>query len=115
VSSALLCVHFVGKHIVGHGACDGHVEPCQQLLERLAFPAAEHGDALPAFAGHGDTASWLHDSDNDLAVVDEVFDVGQSREVEGGFAVFWKIYAACFGSRSSFAARRSMAAVPRCG
>ena len=57
VSSALLCIHFVGEHIVGHGACDGEVEPCQQLLERLMFSAAEHGDALPAFAGLSNLSS----------------------------------------------------------
>jgi hypothetical protein len=44
---------------------------------------------MQRFGCHGGTASWWHDSGNDLAIVYEVFDVWQRRESEVGFAVLF--------------------------
>jgi hypothetical protein len=53
------------------------VEPFQELGQGFAFAANQHGQALMGIVCNGNTAHRSDDADGDLAVPDQLSDVGQ--------------------------------------
>lgn len=73
-----LLVHFVDAYALSLGFVDGLVEMSEQLSQSLSLMTNQHGQSLMAIMG-GDrhTSSWTNNTERDLAMLDEFFDVAQ--------------------------------------
>ena len=64
----VLCtVDLVDEVIVVEVPADGFVESLEQRVQRLAFPAHEHGHAVVAVGGRGSTFNRVDRAESDLA------------------------------------------------
>lgn len=71
-------IHLIGEDVLLVGLGDCSVEPHQQLRERFAFPAHQHGKGVVAVAGDGNTPNRVEPTDDDLPFpACELLDVGQ--------------------------------------
>jgi hypothetical protein len=70
-------VDFVGEDVFCVSESNGEVEPQEDLVKRLSFSTNEHGEAVFAIDGGGDSADRSHRADGDLAGFDEIGQVRQ--------------------------------------
>ena len=70
-------VDFVRADFIVEGFAHSQVESFEELWQRFAFAANQHGQALMGIVCNGDTSHWPDHADGDLPVPDQLGDVGQ--------------------------------------
>lgn len=76
-------VDFVGIDVLLDSFLDSRFESLQEVHERFAGAAAQHGQGIVPIGGDGDAADRANDADGYLAVVDQRLDMGEERFVGG--------------------------------
>ena len=82
-SALSLGVDLIGEDVFADGFANGLVKTDQQLSQQFAVTASQHGTAAATYASHRDASDRLHDSKGDLALVDEISDIGQAGWING--------------------------------
>lgn len=59
------------------GSANSQVEPFEELGQRFAFAANQHSQAVVSIVCNGDTAHWPDYADGDLAMPNQLSDVGK--------------------------------------
>ncbi len=78
-----LRVDFVSEDVLVEGFGDGLVEPSQQLEQGLAAAPFEHGQRVVSVCCGGNTADRIELAERDLAISDQLRDVGQEHGYSG--------------------------------
>src|SRR5271170_67043 len=94
-------VDFVSVDVFGECFVDGLIEAGEQLSQSLAPAAYEHGQGAIFVAGRGDTTNWAEHADGDLAVGNQLRDVGQGCGNQGGVLPGGRLAATFQGNSSS--------------
>jgi hypothetical protein len=77
-------VDLVSKDVFVECSGDSLVKAGEQLRERFAITAPEHGDTMATLSGDSNASDRLHDADGDLAMVNKVGDIGQAGRIDRG-------------------------------
>ena len=77
-------VDFVGVDVFRKSFVDGLVEAGEQVGHGFVGAAEEHGYGTLPVSSHGDAASGMEHADRDMAVANQISDVGQIRRDEAG-------------------------------
>jgi hypothetical protein len=78
-------VDLVGENAFGLRLGDRQVEPSQQLSQGLALSAYQHGQAVVFVVRRGgDRPDWTEHANSDLALFDQLLDVGEVQRTARG-------------------------------
>jgi len=77
-------IDLIGEDVFVDGLADGPVEASQQLPQSLAAMTNQHRQAAIFIGGGGDATDRVQPAEGDIAVLDQLRDVGQQGRKVGG-------------------------------
>ena len=107
-------VDFVGVDVFRKSFVDGLVEAGEQVGHGFVRAAEQHGYGTLPVSSHGDAASGMEHADRDMAIANQISDVGQSDETRPELSATTLWSRLRFGLCPLGLRRCSKAVTPRC-